>query len=518
MQRILQETKIQEEELEKKLKHHVTTSRTELETKLEKLEVLPTKLRPVLVQVRDLANNVNETCMLAEKVSSKVKALDRTRFRLQNTQKRVEDILEVQNCITGIDSAMESENWELSCNLFKRYLSIVAQEEEASKEAHQRIRVLEKSSAKLLEEKLKKLQDIIKKKADEATTGEEVKRFCQLYTPLGIAEEGLKKYIMFIRSKLKEEADDLYLILRKSLAEKIAEDKRISCTDAITSLFETVANYAQEQIPIVSEAFGEEHVMFLLKELQQQCDVHAPRILERFQEKFSTSELMERVIASRKKTNLTDSNNKPSANDLEEILDGMAALSQRSELYNRFMRAKASQIHEALKDSGKNLVKYVFVIYTLLLLLLLFVLIILYFRLLHESMSDRSMQTLLDQYIIMEHYFMEESVNKAILLNSQTKSSSVLQSSLVDHVFFLLRRCLNRSLYTYNPHAVSVVCNYISQTLSQQLKDELMLLFQVRGGSQQNDNVSKFMVIFYTFKTPAVTLYQMYLIKMLFIF
>ena len=282
MQRILQETKIQEEELEKKLKHHVTTSRTELETKLEKLEVLPTKLRPVLVQVRDLANNVNETCMLAEKVSSKVKALDRTRFRLQNTQKRVEDILEVQNCITGIDSAMESENWELSCNLFKRYLSIVAQEEEASKEAHQRIRVLEKSSAKLLEEKLKKLQDIIKKKADEATTGEEVKRFCQLYTPLGIAEEGLKKYIMFIRSKLKEEADDLYLILRKSLAEKIAEDKRISCTDAITSLFETVANYAQEQIPIVSEAFGEEHVMFLLKELQQQCDIHAPRILERF--------------------------------------------------------------------------------------------------------------------------------------------------------------------------------------------------------------------------------------------
>jgi len=461
MERILQETLMREKELTKQLKVHTGPKLTELETKLEKLEVLPTKLRPVFSQVRDLAETVDDTCVLAEKVSSKVKALDRTRHRLQQTQKRVEDIIEVQNCVAGIDNAMESQDWEKSCNLFKRYLSIVEQEKQASAEAHQRIQILEDASARQLQEKLEKLQNIIRSKAENASSEEEVIRFCQLFTPLGIADQGLKKYIQYVRSKLKDEADDLYRLLRRSIDGKIAEDKRISCTDAITSLFETVANYAQEQIPLVGQYFGEENVIVLLKELQQQCDVHAPKMLDRFQEQFSIGDTMKKIQTALKQTTRHGAENqaRPAATELEEILDGMAALSQRAELYNRFMQNKASSIKQV--GDKKPLT-----------------------RLLHESMLDHSMHSLLDQYIIMEHYYMEESVKKAIQLNSQNVAN-ILHSELVDHVFFVLRRCFNRSLYTYNSNAVCVMSNYINQCLSLQLKDELSN-FQSSSQSEAN--------------------------------
>lgn len=480
MERILQETIMQEKMLSKELENHVGSRKIELETKLEKLEVLPTKLRPVFSQVRDLVETVNETCFLAEKVSSKVKSLDRTRHRLQQTQKKVEDILEVQNCIAGIDNAMESQNWDLSCNLFKRYLAIVEEEKIASAESNHRIQILEDSAAKKLQGKLEELQDIIKKKAEQSKTQEEVRKYCQLFTPLGIADQGLKKYIQFVRNGLKDEIDELYKNLRDSIMGKIPEDQRINCTDAITTLFEQVANVAHIQIPIVAESFGEEKVIVLLKELQQQCDVHAPKILDRFKEKFNVSSMMDQIQSHLKQSTrhvASDSAPKLSPTDLEEILDGMAALSQRGELYNRFMQSKASNCIQYTSSKGSNNKSNVQPT-----------------RYLPESVLDRSMLELLDQYIIMEHYFMEQSVRKAILLNSQTQPESILQSPLVDHVFFLLRRCFNRSLYTYNSNAVCVMSNYINQCLSIQLKDELVNLSNRSNSQYESNSVVNFMV------------------------
>ena len=362
VERILQETLIQEERNGKQLMQFMDQRKYELEGKLETIEVLPSKLRPVFQHVKELAQKVDHTCELADNVSKKVKMLDQTRLRLHNTQKRVEDILEVKNCIDGIDNAMNTENWERAAELFKSFLLIVSQEKEQqnvsdpnsqklenSKE-RKKIQVLDKNSAEILQKKLEKFKEILQKKTEQANEEAEVKRFCKLFTPLGLPEQGLKKYISYLNSNLKLTIDDNYLLLRKSLEGKIKnEDEKINCVDCLTNLFETIAGALQTQIPIILESFGETSIQTYLKEIQQLVDVSAPRVIDRFRELYKISDIFKEVLNLSKKANLppargSENLKKIDPIELEEILDAVAMISQRTELYNRFLQKKIQSV------------------------------------------------------------------------------------------------------------------------------------------------------------------------------
>ena len=144
-----------------------------------------------------------------------------------------------------------------------------------------------------------------------------------------------------------------------------------------------------------------------------------------------------------------------------------------------------------------------------------------------ETVLDRSMQELLDEYMILENYYMSESINKAILLENNSnkpikgKSTPILSaigagsigqsassapitsaqvSNVVDVVFFIIRRSLNRSLFTYNQHTVCAISNYLNQALSIQLRDELFSVLQNKpnpsfpSSTRSGDLLSNFLV------------------------
>jgi hypothetical protein len=50
------------------------------------------------------------------------------------------------------------------------------------------------------------------------------------------------------------------------------------------------------------------------------------------------------------------------------------------------------------------------------------------------------MQDLLGRYLVLEHYYMEESVKKAISMDTVEPGSLV--SSMVDDSFFIVRKCI----------------------------------------------------------------------------
>lgn len=50
------------------------------------------------------------------------------------------------------------------------------------------------------------------------------------------------------------------------------------------------------------------------------------------------------------------------------------------------------------------------------------------------------MQELLGNYLLLERYFMEESVKKAVAMNAMEEGSHT--SSMVDDVFFIVRKCI----------------------------------------------------------------------------
>lgn len=74
-----------------------------------------------------------------------------------------------------------------------------------------------------------------------------------------------------------------------------------------------------------------------------------------------------------------------------------------------------------------------------------------------KSRLSRQMQELLGTYILFERYFMEESVIKAISLDSFEQGQQC--SSMVDDVFFIIKKCIRRSIATSSLDGICAVIN-----------------------------------------------------------
>lgn len=60
-------------------------------------------------------------------------------------------------------------------------------------------------------------------------------------------------------------------------------------------------------------------------------------------------------------------------------------------------------------------------------------------KLLKTSELSRCMQEIISNYLSFEQFFLEESIKKAILLD--TPEDGQQTSSMVDDVFFIIRKC-----------------------------------------------------------------------------
>lgn len=57
-----------------------------------------------------------------------------------------------------------------------------------------------------------------------------------------------------------------------------------------------------------------------------------------------------------------------------------------------------------------------------------------------KSDLSKQMQILISDYLLLERYYMEQSIKKAITMNSFEKDTLV--SSMVDDIFFIVKKCI----------------------------------------------------------------------------
>lgn len=81
------------------------------------------------------------------------------------------------------------------------------------------------------------------------------------------------------------------------------------------------------------------------------------------------------------------------------------------------------------------------------------------------------MQELISTYLQLERYFMEESVLKAISLDSYEAGQQ--NSSMTDDVFFIIRKCIRRSIGTQSFDGVCAVINNAASCLDQDFLNAL---------------------------------------------
>lgn len=104
-------------------------------------------------------------------------------------------------------------------------------------------------------------------------------------------------------------------------------------------------------------------------------------------------------------------------------------------------------------------------------------------RLLNESETFRVMQMLLGQYILLEQYFMAQSVQKAVELDNLVEANTddtFVVTSVTDDVFFIVKKCIKRSLVSQSVDGVCAVINNACGILESDFAD--LLLGQLRSG------------------------------------
>jgi len=166
--------------------------------------------------------------------------------------------------------------------------------------------------------------------------------------------------------------------------------------------------------------------------LQEECDKQSSKIFMEFKKRRGINDKVNRIreIQLGKKEE-----NKLHGRDLDAILGEMTLLQARVEMYSRFVRKRcAADIEISEKGSMEDVEK-----------------------MLMSSQLNRECQECLSDYILLEHFFMSENISKAVELD--TMEADQQTTSMLDDVFFIVKKCINRAISSNSVDAICAVIN-----------------------------------------------------------
>ncbi|KAL0275674.1 UNVERIFIED_CONTAM: hypothetical protein PYX00_003462 [Menopon gallinae] len=423
----------QEETISKQLQ--VLLSRQyHLESKLKNISESIPKLKAASTDAEKLAKIVEITSALAENVSEKVKRLDTTRSRVSECQQRVQDLLDLQLCSEGVQTALKNEDYEKAAGHIHRFLSIDQKvlKQTASDVAQDDSSV--DNSFTILEEVAEKLRRVVAKKFKEALADQDlasIERFFKIYPLLNMHEEGIKEYSLFLTSKLRATSEkNLQMALDGA---RMDRKPNVIFADTMTLLLEGTARVIETHQPLVDTYYGPDKMVTFMSYLQEECDRQGNRIVAELIEYRGLKKKIKQIEEYQNNVRITD---KFDPKSLDVLLGELTLLHYKVELYFKFVRRRI--VTESDEASQKRLKEIE--------------------RLIKQCELSRTMQEIMKcYYVVLEMYFTEESVYKAVAVDSLIEDCNV--SSMVDDVFFIIRKSIRRACTS---GSINAVCTVIS--------------------------------------------------------
>jgi hypothetical protein len=479
-------------ELDSELRQCAATA-GQFDAKMRLIEQHAINIQPAHDEATTLAAQVAQTAALAENVSSKVRLLDRTKARLQETTKKVEDIIDLKQCIEGVAHAMEESDFETAAGHVSRFLAL----DES---------ILDPKSTELLRAAEQRLKSVVRVNLTAAVAANDraaIARFALLFAPLGIADEGAELYANHLRQRWRTAAEAT-----------VADVDGGTPVNVATSLFESVAQLIEDETASVERAFGAAGMVIVLKALQDESDVYGTRVLDKFADDFHFNATVKAVSKAAAAAAAMRSDGggggalgggaaaaAAASGDarvdlvhLGLLLDELALLSQCCETFDRYLRNKAkSFMARDPKLAARSRTAD---------------------GLLHVSALNRRSQELIGGYVALEHCFMRGSMHRAMRMYDDTRQqrsaaaaaaaavvaaaagaasgagdlSSIDAASaaaeegakaaaalreLVDLVFVVAQRCSSRALDSANPSCVCAIVNHVNAFLASELLTRL---------------------------------------------
>uniref|UniRef100_A0A8C2LM94 Conserved oligomeric Golgi complex subunit 4 n=1 Tax=Cricetulus griseus TaxID=10029 RepID=A0A8C2LM94_CRIGR len=437
-ERLCGEEKVVEKELDALLEQQNT-----IESKMVTLHRMGPNLQLIEGDAEQLAGMITFTCNLAENVSSKVRQLDLAKNRLYQAIQRADDILDLKFCMDGVQTALRNEDYEQAAAHIHRYLCLDKSVIELSRQGKEGSII--DANLKLLQEAEQRLKSIVAEKFALATKeGDlpQVERFFKIFPLLGLHEDGLSKFSEYLCKQVASKAEEnLLLVLGSDMSDRRAA---VIFADTLTLLFEGIARIVETHQPIVETYYGPGRLYTLIKYLQVECDRQVEQVVNKF-------------IKQRDYHQQFESSFSQGSQELDPVLTEVTLMNARSELYLRFLRKRISADFEvgdsmASEDVKQEHQKCLD-------------------KLLNNCLLSCTMQELIGYYITMEEYFMRETVNKAVALDTYEKGQ--LTSSMVDDVFYIVKKCIGRALSSSSIDCLCAMINLATRELEADFRDVL---------------------------------------------
>uniref|UniRef100_A0A3P8NQ56 Conserved oligomeric Golgi complex subunit 4 n=1 Tax=Astatotilapia calliptera TaxID=8154 RepID=A0A3P8NQ56_ASTCA len=449
LEKIYQQLCEEEKEVETELDRLVGQEGV-IHTKMLALHRMGPNLQLIGGDASQLSGMITFTCSLAENVSRKVRQLDLAKTRLYNVIQRADDILDLKFCTDGVQTALRNEDYEQAAAHIHRYLSLDQSVIELSRQGEESSAV--DASLVLLQEAEQKLKVIVAEKLDEAVAAvdlAQVERFFKIFPLLGLHQQGLARFGQYLCSQLASKAEEnLLLATGADLGEKRA---LLIFADTLTLLLEGIARVVETHQPIVETYYGPGHLYTLITHLQQECDRQAQKIVDSFIQQRGYHTKFQVVQSSMMKS-VPGERIEP--RELDPVLAEVTLMNARAELYLRFLRRRVMADFEVgdaqsiTQEHQQNVEK-----------------------LLKHCLLSTTMQELIGYYIPMEEYYMRESVNKAVAMDTYEKGQ--LTSSMVDDCFYIVKKCISRALSSSSIDCLCAMINHANSVLESDFREVL---------------------------------------------
>uniref|UniRef100_A0A3B4V6L3 Conserved oligomeric Golgi complex subunit 4 n=1 Tax=Seriola dumerili TaxID=41447 RepID=A0A3B4V6L3_SERDU len=439
----------QQKEVEAELDRLVGQEGT-IHTKMLALQRMGPNLQLIGGDASQLSGMITFTCSLAENVSRKVRQLDLAKTRLYNVIQRADDILDLKFCTDGVQTALRNEDFEQAAAHIHRYLSLDQSVIELSRQGEESSAV--DASLVMLQEAEQKLKVIVAEKLDEAVAAvdlAQVERFFKIFPLLGLHQQGLARFGQYLCSQLASKAEEnLLLATGGDLGEKRA---LMIFADTLTLLLEGIARVVETHQPIVETYYGPGHLYTLITHLQQECDRQTQKIVDKFIQQRGYHNKFQ-IIQSSMMKSVPGERIEP--RELDPVLAEVTLMNARAELYLRFLRRRMMADFEVgdaqsiTQEHQQNVEK-----------------------LLKHCLLSTTMQELIGYYIPMEEYYMRESVNKAVAMDTYEKGQ--LTSSMVDDCFYIVKKCISRALSSSSIDCLCAMINHANSVLESDFREVL---------------------------------------------
>ncbi|CAH2008212.1 unnamed protein product [Acanthoscelides obtectus] len=447
----LQELKHLEEEEEKLVDslNSLFNQKTFLEDKVKGVSKLIPTLKVIKHEAQDLVDTINDISDSSEKISGKIRSLDVARNRVEECQLRVNDLIDLDICSQGVQAAILDSDYEKGAAHVHRFLSM--DQSLLTKTATDMDNVSNiMKSVRTLQDAASQLRAIVEHEFNDAVNNEDltsIERFFKIFPLLGMHEQGIKEFCTYLRAKIATVAEKNL----KTAMNIPQSDKRygVIYADTLVLLFEGLARVIDTHQPLIETYYGPGRLLSAIKVLQKECDIQMKRV---YGDWARARQIIKKIQVINEVSRMGTSSSfgkieKIDPKDLDILIGEITLMHYRIELYIKFVQRKVmadADVGVPNQQEKDNIIKSLE-------------------NLIKDSDISQCKHELLSHYLRLEQYYMEESIAKAVAMDTLEPSQQT--SSMVDDTFFIVRKCIRRSISTGSLDGICAIINNACRAL-----------------------------------------------------